>query len=293
MVYNTYCCSFIFGTMKPQKSIGSTPDPSTRHPNVQEQSSDSGADQPSKLDSVKKNLSWAKDPKAQAGVAAGLGSTWMFFFGALPAFFAFFLTIWLIVSGARAEGGAKKNWWIWMFALIMLGGAFIPEFTGAPKAFRNLEGTERVVPEVLRDDRGGQEQSTTRGEVVETVTLPPATQLPTTWTFSSGGRLEVEGSFTIQVTGVGLITFDPTNGDRTLPGGKTVNSPPVSNKAAFPDPTRSWGMLLIRPSGGEWVQAQGFVVTPGGRYELALNVNQVYRRYVQYRPDIRVNLYSE
>lgn len=286
--------------MKPLRSVESTESSdahTTGSPTTLESSSskDSNSDSEgsSRLDSIKQNLSWAKNPKAQAGVATGIGASWMFFLGSIPGTIAFFLFGWLIVSGARADGGFKKNRWILISAIFMLAGAFVPEFTGMPRAFRDLEGTERAVPEVLRDDRGTEEQPPTRGEIVEPVSLPSATQLPMQYTFSSSGTLKVEGGFTIQVQGVGLITFDPATGDRTLPGGKTLNSTPESNQGAFPDPIKSWGVLLVRQNDGEWVHAQGFLIQPGVQYEIALNVNQEYRRYVQYRPGIRINLYSE
>lgn len=145
-------------------------------------------------------------------------------------------------------------------------------------------------------DRGTENPSPTRGEVVDTLTLPLATQLPMQlqYTFSSSGELEVEveGEFTIQIQDIGLVTFDPATGDRTLPDDTVKNTPPQYNQSKFADPTKPWGISLIRESGREWYQAEGFVVQPGVPYELTLNVNQEYPQYVLYRPGIKINLYN-
>lgn len=253
------------------------------------------------ISTPKMSLSWPSWLKGSVASYIGLG-----LFGLLTvlflADFGFFHPILMIVLLVGVlillVQDMKKLGWLKLIVLsilffsianyaLSLRGDEVPSIS--EKAVEVAPATQPF----LGDDRGTEEQTITRGEVVETVGLPPATQLPFSHTFSSSGVIDIEGTFTIQVADIGLITFDPATGDRTLPGGKTLNSTPESNQGAFPDPTKSWGVLLIRQNGGEWVHAQEFFVQPGVTYELTLNVNQEYRRYVQYRPGIRVNLYSE
>jgi hypothetical protein len=140
----------------------------------------------------------------------------------------------------------------------------------------------------------GNDRHTPEGDIVETLSLPPATQLPTTWTFSSSGRLEVQGKYRLQLQGGRYAEFDVKNGDYVESDGYVGNELPSSNVSQYLAPDLSVGLLIIRSQdGGEWVRAQGYFVTPGETYEITLNVNQEYRRYVLYRPGIRVDLYSE
>jgi membrane protein implicated in regulation of membrane protease activity len=251
--------------------------------------------------SLPKNVSWPSWLKSQHAGYIGVGLFGLilviFLAGSLslsPIFgiIIFSLILTLMIIGFKS----LPKWVSWPIAFILVVGIVLYSLSLNAQIRSISQRTIEVAPVTepfLRDDRGTVEQPTTRGVVVESVQLPAATELPNTHRFSNLGMINIDGEFTIQVQDIGLITFDPATGDRTLPGGKTLNSPPESNQGAFPDPNKSWGVLLIRQNGGEWVHAQEFLVQPGVPYEITLNVNQEYRRYVQYRPGISLNLYSE
>ena len=249
--------------------------------------------------SLPKNVSWPSWLKGSVASYIGLG-----LFGSLVvlflADFAFFHPILMIILLAGVVvllvQDMKKIRWLKLIVLLILLGSianYALSLRGdeVPSISEKAVEVAPATQPFLGDDRGSQEH--TRGVAPETVTLPPATQLPTTLTFSSSGTIRVGGRFIYNSSVDGEISFDPKNGERTYASGTTSFGKPVRNLGQFLSGDYPWGILLIRQQGSNWVQAEGFNAVQGVEYEIGLNVNHSYRRYITSAPEINLKLYSE
>lgn len=250
------------------------------------------------ISTPKMSFSWPSWLKGSAASYTGLGlfsSLVVLFLADFEFFHPIIMIILLAVVFLLIVQDMKKLGWLKLIVLLILIGS-IANYALSLRGDEVPSISEKVVEVApatqpfLGEDQGTEEQPTTRGEVVETVSLPPATQLPATWIFSSGGRLEVQGKYRLQLHGGRYAEFDVKNGDYVESDGYVGNELPSSNVSQYLAPDLSVGLLIILSQDGRWYKADQFDVIPGVQYELALNSNQAYLQFITYlqAPEITV-----